>query len=102
MELLSDLDPDDPYAHLHRAKIYAAMGDSSQAYAFLERALDGVQRLDTLHHIEFRQDLRVDPSFDGLRDESRFTGLIARYYGPDGGSGWRGEVLTPDGPVPRG
>ncbi|RME27759.1 MAG: tetratricopeptide repeat protein [Deltaproteobacteria bacterium] len=83
MALLEEIDPDDPYSELHRAKIYAAMGKRERAYRALRRALAGVDRLDTLHHIEFRQDLRVEPLLDSLRGEARFRRLIERTYGAE-------------------
>jgi len=42
-----------------------------------------MKELDTLHHIEFRQDIRVDPSFRRLRQTQRFHALLVRYYGND-------------------
>ena len=71
----------DAYSDLHRSKIHAAMGQSEQAFAYLESALKGASELDTLHHIEFRQDIRVDPAFDPIRQERRFRSLLVRYYG---------------------
>ncbi len=83
MERLESLIPGDPYADLHRAKIYAAMGDDGRALDYLERALEGMARLDTLHHIEFRQDIRVDPAFGAIRGTEPFDELMTRYYGDD-------------------
>jgi tetratricopeptide (TPR) repeat protein len=83
MDRLEQLTPDDPYADLHRAKIYATMGKREKAYKYLKKALEGVQRLDTLHHIEFRQDIRVDPAFLLLRQEERFREIITQFYGDD-------------------
>ena len=83
MRQLEVLDPGDPYADLHRAKIYAEMRDDERAYEYLEKALEGMKALDTLHHIEFRQDIRVDPSFARLRQSHRFRGILVRYYGKD-------------------
>ena len=43
----------------------AAMGKGRKAYRYLELSLEGVASLDTLHHIEFRQDIgqiREQPS----------------------------------------
>jgi Flp pilus assembly protein TadD len=81
MRRLEALDPDDPYADLHRAKIHAEIGNDDLALSFLERALAGMAELDTLHHIEFRQDIRLDPSFAKLRGTSRFHAILVRYYG---------------------
>ena len=76
--------PDEvPYAELHRAKIAASEGKHNRAYRHLKKALSLVERLDTFHHIEFRQDIRLDPSFDGLRKEGRFRQLLRDVYGED-------------------
>ena len=83
MELLEEIDPDDPYSDLHRAKVYAAMGKREKALKYLKRALEGVDRLDTLHHIEFRQDLRLEPLLAELRTEPRYERLLRQAYGPD-------------------
>ena len=81
------LEPDDPYGDLHRAKIYASRGDAELALTLLDDALAGMQRLDTLHNIEFRQDIRLDPAFRVLREDPRFNDLLVRYYvdGPEPG-----------------
>ena len=92
MEVLAVLDPGEPYAELHRAKIYAEMGKVRRAYSHLERALSGMAKLDTLHHIEFRQDIRVDPSFRSLRKQRRFSRLLKRYYGDEGARGLAGDI----------
>jgi Flp pilus assembly protein TadD len=92
MDQLEELTPGDPYAELHRAKIYATMGKRERAYRSLTRALESVAALDTMHHIEFRQDIRLDPSFEAMRGDARMERLLARYYddaaylvaGPDG------------------
>lgn len=83
MKELEGLDPDDPYADLHRSKILAEMGRDDDALAYLEKALHGMEGLDTLHHIEFRQDIRLDPSFEKLRDTYRFRAILDKYYGKD-------------------
>ena len=83
MARLEVLDPGDPYADLHRAKIYAEMDDKDQVYFHLERALRGMAELDTLHHIEFRQDIRVDPSFDSFRSDPTFRSILVEYYGKE-------------------
>jgi Flp pilus assembly protein TadD len=86
LQLMKELEtrtPGDPYADLHRAKIYAEMGDEDTAFMYLEKALQGMKELDTLHHIEFRQDIRLDPSFRALRKSPRFRKLLWRFYGTD-------------------
>ncbi|MFT7521257.1 MAG: hypothetical protein ACI9MC_003408 [Kiritimatiellia bacterium] len=83
MKDLEVLDPGDAYADLHRSKIYAEMGRNEEAFVLLEKALRGMKELDTLHHIEFRQDIRIDPSFEALRKTERFRSLLWRYYGDD-------------------
>jgi Tfp pilus assembly protein PilF len=83
MAALEERSPDDPYADLHRAKIFAAQGKRRDAYRYLERALKGSRDLDTMHHIEFRQDIRLDPAFKDLRHEDRFARLLRDAYGSD-------------------
>ena len=89
MEDLERIIPGDAYADLHRAKIYAAMGDKDKAYDFLQRSLAGMRKLDTLHNIEFRQDIRIDPAFEEMRKEERFEKLLDRFYGEKPGGWWR-------------
>ena len=88
MKKLESIIPNDPYADLHRAKIYAAKGDEERSYKFLAQALAGMKKLDTLHDIEFRQDIRVDPAFAIMRKEERFEHLLDRYYGDHSGGWW--------------
>ena len=83
MERLQTINPEDSYADLHRAKIYAAMGKERKALRYLERALEDVPALDTLHHIEFRQDIRLDPVFRGLKDDRRFEQVLRDAYGDE-------------------
>ena len=97
MALLEDLDPGDSYADLHRAKIYAAMGKKLKSYEYLDRALDASADMDTMHHIEFRQDIRVDPAFDAMRGEPRFQKVLYDHYGPDAAELLRGR----DGKAPE-
>ncbi|GDX82717.1 hypothetical protein LBMAG42_45280 [Deltaproteobacteria bacterium] len=80
--------PDDPYADLHRAKIYALMGNEAESYKFLEKSLKTMRKLDTLHNIEFQQDIRVDPAFKTMREAKRFKALLVRYYGKREGGWW--------------
>lgn len=86
MDRLDEITPEDPYADLHRAKIYAAMGKRRKALKYLELALEGAARLDTMHHIEFRQDIRLDPAFDPLRDQARFRSILEEHYGAEADS----------------
>lgn len=83
MEKLETIQPNDPYSDLHRSKIAAAMGEQESALKFLQLALEGMAKLDTLHHIEFRQDIRVDPAFDEIRNGDEFSGMLMKYYGED-------------------
>lgn len=86
MDRVEVLEPGQPYAQLHRAKIYAAMDSPERALISLDKALAGMAALDTLHHIEFRQDIRVDPALDPLRERAAFTELLVQYYGEEGRS----------------
>lgn len=83
LDKLEIIDPGEPYAYLHRAKVYAEQGNDEQALVYLEKALQGMKQLNTLLHIEFRQDIRIDPSFDHLRKTRAFRSLLWRYYGDD-------------------
>lgn len=83
MERLEVMDPGEPYADLHRAKIHAEMGNDAKALEYLKSSLEGMRKLDTLHHIEFRQDIRIDPSFARLRDTRAFREILWTYYGDD-------------------
>lgn len=80
--------PDDPYADLHRAKIYALMGKEEESYRFLRKSLLVMRKLDTLHNIEYQQDIRVDPAFDKMRETTRFKKLLTKYYGKREGGWW--------------
>ncbi|MEN0066722.1 MAG: tetratricopeptide repeat protein [Myxococcota bacterium] len=83
MEQLEQIDPGDAYADLHRSKIYAEMGEEDQALTFLRKALQGFATMDTLHRIEFRQDIRLDPSFAKLRETRRFRSILVEFFGKD-------------------
>lgn len=72
-----------PYAELHLAKIAASEGKERRAYKHLKRALTQVADLGTSHHIEFRQDIRLDPSFDRLRKQAKFRRMLSDTYGDD-------------------
>ena len=80
--------PDDPYADMHRAKIYAAMGKKELSYKYLRQSLQEMRKLDTLHNIEYQQDIRVDPAFEQMRKEERFRAMLTRYYGDRPGGWW--------------
>ncbi len=81
MARLEVLDPDDAYADLHRAKIHAMAGNEAEAMRYMEKSLLGMEELDTLHTIEYRQDIRLDPAFAALRKQESFHRLLHRYYG---------------------
>lgn len=83
LEQLETLDPGDPYAELHRAKVHAERDDKEQVYHYLRKALQGMAELDTLHHIEFRQDIRLDPSFETMRRDPTFRAILVEYYGKE-------------------
>lgn len=89
MKQLETLIPGDAYADLHRAKLYAAWGKQERAYGYLEKSLRGMRKLDTLHNIEYRQDIRVDPVFEKMRGEERFRKLLLRYYGDEKDAWWK-------------
>ena len=92
MDRLEKIIPGDPYADLHRAKIYAAWGKEEKSYKYLQKSLSAMRKLDTLHNIEFRQDIRLDPAFETMRHEKRFTDLLMRYYG-DRPEGWWQKMI---------
>jgi Tfp pilus assembly protein PilF len=82
--LMTDLRPranQRPYAELHLAKIAASQRKERRAYRHLKRALTLAYSLGTSHHIEFRQDIRLDPSFDTMRSQSKFRRLLRDTYG---------------------
>jgi Tfp pilus assembly protein PilF len=83
MDRADRLDKTDPYHELHRAKIFAAKGDRAAALQWLDLALQRSQALDILHHIEFRQDIRVDPAFAELRRDAEFRAILKKFYGDD-------------------
>ncbi len=83
MDKLERLTPNDPYTWLHRSKILAARGDDDQSLAWLRKALQGSRKLDLMHHVEFRQDLRLDPAFARLRKDERLVHLLEEFYGAD-------------------
>lgn len=88
MQRVEDDLPDDPYADLHRAKIYALMGKEEESYRFLRKSLTAMRKLDTLHNIEYQQDIRVDPAFEKMREAPRFKRLLTKYYGKREGGWW--------------
>lgn len=82
--LMDQLRPDPsevPYAELHRAKIAAAQGRMRKAQRHLKKALGDIDKMDTFHHIEFRQDIRLDPSLNDLRKRSGVKALLRDTYG---------------------
>ena len=70
-----------PYANLHRAKIAAAKGETKKAIRLLRTALADVDAMDTFHHIEFRQDIRLDPALAKLRKMKKVKRLLRDAYG---------------------
>ena len=56
------------YVHYNSALIHAQLGDVDEAFAALERAVE-------LNYE--RELLRVDPAFEGLKDDERFKRLVA-------------------------
>lgn len=92
LDIMAQLDrikPDDPYCDLHHAKILALMGKEDRAYRYLQKSLASMRKLDTLHNIEFRQDIRIDPAFAAMREQERFRSLLLRYYGDQPGGWWQ-------------
>jgi len=85
MERLEQLDADNSTTDLHRAKIYAVMGERDKAYRFLRRALQGADHLRVLDRVQLRQDIRLAPAFDSLRTERRFSRMVRKLDA--GGSG---------------
>lgn len=83
MDKLERMTPNDPYTWLHRSKILAARGDDDQALVWLRKALQGSRKLDLMHHVEFRQDLWLDPAFARLRKDERLIHLLEEFYGAD-------------------
>jgi hypothetical protein len=52
------------------AILYSALGDKEAAFASLEKGF-------AVHDLQL-QFLKVDPAFDGLRDDPRFNNLLQR------------------------
>ena len=63
------LGADDPFTRYYAAAVHALRGDAEPALAFLERAL-AQQRAFTAARA------RIEPEFDGLRDDARFQRLL--------------------------
>jgi hypothetical protein len=51
------------------AKVYAALGESDQAFQWLEKAYEGHRLLLWL---------KVDPEYDPLRSDPRFSALLRK------------------------
>ena len=83
MDRLNPAPEEVPYAELHRAKIAAAQGRMRRAKRHLKRALAEVDKMDTFHHIEFRQDIRLDPSLEAMRRRPSVKALLRDRYGDD-------------------
>jgi hypothetical protein len=47
-----------------------------------------MRKLDTLHNIEYQQDIRVDPAFEKMRETARFKSLLTKHYGHREGGWW--------------
>ncbi len=54
----------------HIAMVYAGLGDKEQVYLWLEKAYED--------RSQFMTNLKVEPKFDGLRSDPRFTDLMRR------------------------
>jgi prepilin-type N-terminal cleavage/methylation domain-containing protein len=66
--------PKDPRPAYGAARAYARLGDSDNAFAWLERALNlGYDRLDYLN---------ADPDLASLRKDPRFTKLLDEQHAP--------------------
>jgi len=83
MEGLNPSPSEQPYAELHRAKIAAQQGKLRKAQRHLKAAVSQAHTMDTFHHIEFRQDIRLDPSLAPLRDRRATRRLLEDVYGDD-------------------
>lgn len=83
MESFTPAPDEAPYAELHRAKIAAARGRLRKAQKHLKKAVADAGKMDTFHHIEFRQDIRLDPSFADLRQRSGVRSILEKAYGDD-------------------
>ena len=59
------------------SRIYAALGNKSETFKWLEIAYQG--------HAEWITLLKVDPRFDTLRDDARFQDLMGLMNFPEGG-----------------
>jgi tetratricopeptide (TPR) repeat protein len=66
-QLLSDSKRDDVSAY-HVARVYAGLGDSSQAFAWLKKALDARDERIVM--------VKVDPKLDTLRSDPHFNDLL--------------------------
>ena len=54
----------------HIAMVYSGLGDKEQVFLWLEKAYEDRSQFMTL--------LKVEPKFDGLRSDPRFTDLMRR------------------------
>ena len=63
------LGADDPFTRYYAAAVHAMRGDSEPALAFLERALAELPALTIAR-------ARIEPEFDGLRNDPRFEKLL--------------------------
>jgi len=69
------LGADDPFTRYYAASVHALRGDAEPALAFLERALSE-QRAFTAARA------RIEPEFEGLRNDPRFQRLVDKQVSP--------------------
>jgi DNA-binding winged helix-turn-helix (wHTH) protein/TolB-like protein/Tfp pilus assembly protein PilF len=71
LEVMRTLESQSIYVSpFEKATIYAKLGDREQALRYLEKAFN--------QHMRYVAYIHIDPSFDSLRDESRFQELLKR------------------------
>ncbi len=75
LERLRGLSSQVPIAPHHFALVYTGLGDKDEAFRWFEKAYP--------RHTPMMLWLKVDPRFDGLRQDSRFRDLVRRVGMPD-------------------
>lgn len=60
-------------APVNIAAVYVGIGDRDRAFAWLDKAFDD--------HSQWLSEIRVDPAFDPVRADPRFTNLLRRIFG---------------------